>query len=357
MARILLKNGRLWDGETFQYAEVLTEGDKIITISEKICQGADFVVDAEGKTVVPGLIDAHAHLRGLSSHDIGAQTEMCCLPFGVTAVADAEGVHGDQRLIDASIVKTKVFVKVPIRENAPDFEPTIKKLREYGNRAVGLKVFFDRGAMDVQSIEPLRQICAFAHERNLIVMVHSTNSPTPMADIVDALGKGDILTHIFHGGIHNASEDDYKGLREAKQKGIVLDLGFEGFVHTDFKLFADAVASGILPDIIGTDLTKVSLNTRGGRYGLTLCMSAAREVGMSEDAIFRAVTSAPAKALGWDTECGHLKEGARADLAVLEYTEESGLELTDIFGNSLCAKKGYRCEMTIANGEVVYRRK
>lgn len=356
MARILLKNGRLWDGEKFKYAEVLTEGDKIITIAEKICQGADFVVDAGGKTVVPGLIDAHAHLRGLSSHDIGAQTEMCCLPFGVTAVADAEGVHGDRCLMDASIVKTKVFVKVPIQKDAPDFSPVLTKLQEYGDRAVGLKVFFDIGATDVHSIKPLRRICTFAHERNLTVMVHSTNSPTPMADIVDALGKGDILTHIFHGGIHNASEDHYHSLREAKRKGIVLDLGFEGFVHTDFRMFEDALKSGILPDIIGTDLTKVSLNTRGGRYGLTLCMSAARELGMSEEEIFRAVTSAPAKALGWDAECGYLKEGAPADLAVLEYTEESGLELTDIFGNSLRAEKGYRCTLTIVNGEIVYLR-
>lgn len=356
MARILLKNGRVWDGERFFTADLLTDGNRIVKIAENICMGADFIWDAENRIVSAGLIDVHAHLRGLSSDDIGAQTEMCCLPFGVTAVADAEGVHGDKRLMDASIVKTKVFVKVPIRKNVPDFTHTLKKLQEYSDRAVGLKIFFDTGAMEVHSIEPLCQICEFARSRNLIVMVHCTNSPTPMAEIVDVLGKGDILTHIFHGGIHNAAEEDYSGLREAKAKGVVLDLGFEGFVHTDFRLFEEAVKSGILPDVIGTDLTRVSLNTRGGRYGLTLCMSAARKMGMGEEEIFRAVTSSPAKTLGWDTECGYLREGGRADIAVLEDTEEGSIELTDLLGNIMKSKTGYRCILTIADGEVVYRR-
>ena len=45
------------------------------------------------------------------------------------------------------------------------------------------------------------------------------------------LQKGDILSHVFHGGNNNALEESYKGLLEAKEKGVILDLGFEGFAH------------------------------------------------------------------------------------------------------------------------------
>ena len=352
MAKILLKNGRVWDGEKFYFADVLTDGGRVVKIAEKICQDADFTMDAAGKTVSAGLIDMHTHLRGLSSDDIGAQAEMSSFPFGVTAVADAEGVRGDKSLLDSFLVETVVFAKVPIRNNEPDLDAALRKLQEYGDRAVGVKVFFDTGASEVRDAVPLQRISEFAGKNHLIVMVHSTNSPTSMSEIVRTLRKGDILTHVFHGGVHNASEESYKSLLEAKEKGVILDLGFEGFVHTDFQLFEDAVKAGIWPDVISTDLTKVSLNTRGGRYGLTLCMSAALKAGMSEEAIFRAVTSAPAKALGKEKEWGYLKEGACADIAVLERTKEGGFALTDMFGHSIRSEQGYQCVLTIADGQV-----
>ena len=61
---------------------------------------------------------------------------------------------------------------------------------------------------------------------------------------------------------------------------------------------------------------------RGGKYGLTMCMSMARDMGMTENDVFRAVTSNPAKALGEEGKWGCLKVGGKADIAVLDYTDE-----------------------------------
>ena len=36
MARILIKNGRVWDGERFFYTDVLTDGDRIAKIEQEI---------------------------------------------------------------------------------------------------------------------------------------------------------------------------------------------------------------------------------------------------------------------------------------------------------------------------------
>ena len=78
-------------------------------------------------------------------------------------------------------------------------------------------------------------------------------------------------------------------------------------------------------------------------------------LGMKEEDIFRAVTSSPAKALQKAGEWGILKEGGNADICVLDYTDEPYC-LTDKAGNRVENKKGYRCILTISDGNVVYRR-
>ncbi|MBQ7089544.1 MAG: hypothetical protein IJN82_00330 [Clostridia bacterium] len=58
MAKILIKNGRVWDGERFFYADVLTNGAEIAQIAPDLSEKADFIYDACGKTVSAGLVDA-----------------------------------------------------------------------------------------------------------------------------------------------------------------------------------------------------------------------------------------------------------------------------------------------------------
>ena len=88
MGTILIKNGRLWDGECFSYADVLTEGKAVKEIGKSIGT-ADFVYDAEGKTVTAGLVDIHVHTTGISSDEFGINAEMSSFPFGVTAISNA----------------------------------------------------------------------------------------------------------------------------------------------------------------------------------------------------------------------------------------------------------------------------
>ena len=44
MSRILIKNGKIWDGASFYYADVLTDDTKIIEIAENINSDTEFVV-------------------------------------------------------------------------------------------------------------------------------------------------------------------------------------------------------------------------------------------------------------------------------------------------------------------------
>ncbi len=350
MARILIKNGRIWDGERFFFADLMTDGGVIAKIEPSIEDKCDFVFDASGKTVLPGLVDAHVHISG---GVYGIHPAMCTFPFGVTAVADA-GVHAPERLLYCG-VKHRLFVNANIKDNRADFAKTQEMLSACGDRAIGLKVYFDKTVSEVRDITPICETVAFAEAHGLSIMVHSSNPPVPMKELLERLRCGDILTHAYHGGVNNVSEDDFASLKEAQARGVIIDAGMAGHVHTDFAVFRAAIAAGALPDIISTDITRNSAYKRGGRYGLTMCMSIARDLGMSEGDIFRAVTSSAAKAIGMEMECGRLEVGRCADVCVLDYADE-GYELTDKAGNTVKSETGYRNVLTIVDGELVYRR-
>ena len=354
MGRILIKNGRVWDGTRFFQADVLTNGKMIEAIAPQIKESADFTYNAEGKIVSAGLVDIHTHLLVHETDQFGTPADSSCFSFGVTAAADAGRSVGNPAILDSFAVKNVVFVNAHYQNNHADFRKTERALEQFGSRVVGIKTYFDTKQSEVSTAEPLAEVCAFAHTRNLPVMVHSSNSPISMAELLDVLQEGDILTHSFHGGVNNASEDDYRSMKNAQKRGVIIDIGFAGHIHTDFAVLGRAIDCGVVPDTIGTDITRFSAFTRGGSYCMTMCMSIARTLGMKEEDIFRAVTSAPAHALGKSDEWGSLAVGRCADIAVLDYTKE-GFLLTDRAGNTVCSEQGYRCRLAIADGHVVFR--
>ena len=349
---ILIKNGRIWDGEKFFFADVLTENKRIAAIRPSIEEKADFIFDAKGKTVTAGLVDLHMHMQGISGDMYAIDVHSACYPFGVTAACDAGARKGSHALLGSFGVKNAVFADSVINNDTLDQVATSKNLALFGKKAIGIKLFYDETGGKLHSIKPLREVCAYARSKGLKVMVHCNHSPTSMLSIVEELRAGDVLSHIYHGGKNDCTEDDFAALKLARKKGIVLDAAFAGHVHTDFAVLRSAFAAGQYPDTISTDITKNSAYKRGGRYGQTMCMSMARTAGMSEEAIFRAVTVTPAAAAGLPV--GKLCEGGCADLCVLDYTTEPFC-LTDKAGNILENKNGYRCRLTISDGVVVHK--
>ncbi len=355
MGSILCKNGRVWDGERFFLADVLTKDGKIAKIAPQIDAPVDFCYDAAGKTVTAGLVDAHVHFKKISSDDFGICADTGTLPFGVTAAADASGCQGDRQVLDSFTVKNGVFVCAEIKNNQAFFDVALHMAEQYRDKVMGVKVYFDTAASQVSDETPLCQTVEFAKKQGFRVMVHSTGSPISMERLLSCLSPGDILTHAYHGGAHTVKEDGFASLLAAKQRGVIIDAGLAGQVHTDFEVFRSAIEADAIPDVISTDITCRSAYRRGGLYGLPLCMSIARHLGMKEEDVFRAVTSAPAKALGKAEEWGSLAVGRAADLAVLE-SADSGFSFTDRQGNSVQSSTGYRNCLTVLDGDIVYRR-
>lgn len=359
MAKPIFKftNGRIWDGEQFLTGTVTVDPNTgtILSIGEDTNDDPSAVMyDAAGQLICPGLVDIHTHFKGISTDLYGMQAEMACFPFGVTAAAECGAEKGDRSLSDLLMVRNVVFGVVPIVDDHADFTLSEQMERAYGSKMIGLKTYYDVHSSDVRSIRPLQEICERAREKNYKVTVHCNHSPVSMKEILETLNPGDILTHIYHGGANSAAQDHFECLKEAQKRGIILDTGFAGHVHTDFAILKDSIEAGFLPNTISTDITCLSAYMRGGIYGLTLCMSLMRSSGVPEEKILRAVTSDAAAALDMP-EWGHLRVGGPADLTILSYGPQH-FSLKDEEGHIFSDENGYICQYTMVGGQTVYRR-
>ena len=353
MANLLIRGGRVFDGDRFCNADVLVSDGIVEQIAPVIEAPVKTVFDATGMNVLPGLVDGHMHIAGLSMDKWGAPAQAACWPFGITAAAECGTIKGSPEYLDALGIRAAVYLAVGTKNNEAILDRAERLLPLFGDRVVGIKVCYDNlGDETLTNARPLEQICQFAHSRNLRVHVHCTNTPIPMAELLGTLSKGDIATHVYHGSAHNVAEDHFACILDAKRRGVIIDTGFAGGLHVNFRIFTDAVAAGAKPDTISTDQVKPFMYSLGGRYGLPQCMSMAKTMGMTEEDIFRGVTSAPAAALGrpW----GRLAVGSPADIAVLNLEKEP-FSLKDRAGNRLESDFGYRCKLTLSQGNIVYK--
>ena len=89
---ILLKNGSVYTGGAFRICDVLLENGTIAAVGEHLTCDAAQVIDCTGKTVLPGLVDLHVHLRepgftyketiasGTAAAAAGGYTTVCPMP-------------------------------------------------------------------------------------------------------------------------------------------------------------------------------------------------------------------------------------------------------------------------------------
>ena len=85
MYDVQFKDGYVFDSEsgTFSKRDLFVQDGRIAQGSGE----ARTVIEAEGKYVVPGLIDEHLHLD-LHGSMIGANADTVCIPNGITTACD-----------------------------------------------------------------------------------------------------------------------------------------------------------------------------------------------------------------------------------------------------------------------------
>ncbi|HEY2170625.1 MAG TPA: amidohydrolase family protein [Candidatus Angelobacter sp.] len=217
---VLFQKVRMFDGaKVIAETDVLIEGGKIKDIGANLPAGNAHVVDGAGKTLLPGLIDAHVHVHG-------ADTLEQALVFGVTTELDMmmqpsmeaqlKATDRDDRAAffsagDPATVPgghgTEYGREIPTLIKASEAEAFVEQRIREGSDYI--KVMYTAGAeiprmnpRPTFSRETLAAVIAAAHKNNRLAVVHIGSEMGARAAI---LAGADGLAHLFRG--HSSPRD------------------------------------------------------------------------------------------------------------------------------------------------------
>lgn len=333
-------------------------------------EDAKHVIDAKGKYIFPGLIDAHAHMFH-DSTEIGIYPDIAYLPTGVTAAIDfSAGVANYPMFRSAVIARSKVTIRSFLQVcsagltttsyheciNPKYFNPEkIERIfNENKDNIIGLKIRQSEELTEGLGIEPLKETIKIAEKIGCPVEVHCTNIPVPTSEILDVLRPGDIFEHVYQ-GVKNTIIDEngklYDCVKEARKRGIIFDTA-EGRKHGDFDVMLAAKEQGFIADMCSTDLVLGSMFRRP-IFSLPNLMSRYICMGIPMEDVVRMVTERPAQLMDMKGEIGCLNEGARADVAIFDWIDFEQV-YKDWKGTEFIANKLLKPEMTIKNGQIMY---
>ena len=351
-------------------------GGKIAAVAPSLPAGsARREISAKGLLVTPGLVDIHAHVF-VNAHDMGGRTDHFCRSTGVTTLCDAGSAGsanfaGLRQVLDSAVrTRVRAFVNLSAigitgtsrggeLAHFPyaDPEGCARTIAENPDRAIGVKLRYGPGLVWEYTTAPVKLARQTAAAAGVPLMIHITDSPIPLPEILAEMAPGDIVTHCYHGRANGIMGEEkqfvLKEVVEAQRHGIVFDCA-HGRNHFNFRMIEKALDQGFLPDTISTDLTTTSA-TRGPVWDLTTTMSKLLHFGMSLDQVVLRATAAPARILGQEGTVGTLKPGANADIAILEL-RDGAFELTDSDGSTITARRRLFARTTIKDGRIWYER-
>ena len=380
---LLIKNGyvkTMAGVELDNGCVLISDNGKIVSVAEKIDAPEATVVDAGGRLVTPGCVDAHCHI-GLDNEAVGWEgkdyNEMIdpitphlraidsiypldesfqnALQGGVTTACTGPGsanVVGGTfvaiklagKRVDNMIVKDPIAMKCAFGENPK---------RCYGQMG-------KRAPMTRMGVAALIRELLFKTRRYMEDKAAGKNPPFDMKleSMIPVMeGKIPLKAHA-----HRA-DDILTTIRIAKEFGVGLTLDH----CTDGARIADELAAEGYPAFIGPSLgskTKIELENKSFTtpgilhkagvkisiitdapviplQNLPMCAGLAAQAGLPMEEAWKAITINPAESIGIADRVGSLEPGKDGDLVI--WTSDP---LTTIGGHAY---------VTIVDGKIVYR--
>jgi len=333
---------------------------------------AKHVINAQGKFVFPGLIDAHAHMYTDGS-DIGTPPDLAYIPTGVTAAIDATcGVSNYRMFRESIIARSRVTIKsflqvcsaglatTSYHENINPRYFNSEKMdqiyHENKDNILGLKIRQSEELAEGLGIEPLRKTVRIANKigDGCRVEVHCTNLPVPTSEVLEILRPGDIFEHVYQGKKNTIIDENgilYPCVQNARKRGIIFDTA-EGRKHGDYTVMRKAMEQGFIADMCSTDLVMGSLFRRS-IFSLPNIMSRYICMGIPMQQVVKMSTQNPARLMGLEGTIGCLSEGANADIAIFDWVDLHQTYL-DWKGEKFVGTKQLYPDMTIKNGQILY---
>lgn len=354
---ILLKNGKVltMTGVNYDAGDVLVADGKIRAVGVGLCapEGAQ-VIDCTGRTVMPGMIDAHCHI-GLSEDGTmyeGEDSNEAVNPV-TPHVRAIDGINpADVAIREARLGGVTTVCVGPGNSNV--FGGVMSVFKTRGSRiddmlmkeTFAVKAALGEGPKETyapKKVMPMTRmgIAGLMREHLVRARTYLDKKASGRLDKIDlryeALGR--VLEREIPLVVHaNRMDDIYTALRIKREFAIDLVLT----QASDAYLMADAIREAGVPVVLASVLTgrlSVEMARMSHRApvvleqaGVTYCIStdappvpiqflptsaasAVRE-GLDPEAALRAVTITPARVLGIDERVGSLEPGKDADIVV-----------------------------------------
>ena len=378
---MIIRNGQVFDSVNakFEKKDIGIHQGVFVALDEDTQSNNE--VDAEGNYVVPGIIDEHAHLN-LYGTIIGANADTVCIPNGITTACDGGtcGASNFEQFYMSNIIRyestvysylnVSTFGNKSLCKHEEDHDPAdfredlIDSLFEkYPQVLRGLKVRMCKETLGDHGISPLHAGIEMSEHLkakgyHCPVAIHYVDLPenVTVKELFGTMRKDDVIAHVFQTKAETIFDENGKikdCVWDAKKRGVYMD-DCHGRVHWSYPNLQNAFSQSFYPDIISSDLVRVSEYTRPG-FSLLYAMSVNSAAGMPTEKILQSVTYTPAKSLGIEEKAGVIREGAPADVAILDIRDVKDKTFTDNYGNSISGNKLFVPLMTVKGGRTAYR--
>jgi len=402
---LILKNGTLvTPAESFRGDVAVSNGKIVLTGKLDALDTADDVYDAQGKFILPGIIDAHVHFRdpGLTEKEDFQSGSMAAAFGGITLIADMPNVLPVTSTVErfnekTRIAKEKSFIDFALFALLADGNCDIDGLKKAG--ALAFKVFLGTSTGDIAApgdgvlFEKTGE-CARAgmrigfHAETSEINSHFTSickkrndapagqllaDARPVVSEVLAIQKA--LCYAQYTGAkihihHVTSRDGALLIEEAKNKGIhvsaetcphYLLLDANHGVHKVYppvrdeihrKGLWDALGRGII-DMIASDhaphaagekelpIWEAPAGLCGVETFVPLFLNEVNKGRLSINDFVRLASEAPAKIWGIYPQKGNLLPGADADFTIVDMNMKSKIDVSRLHSKSkTCAYDG-----------------
>ena len=365
--RMVIRNARVIDGTGAPPSEdvdILIDGDRIESVQPSGFASLDEVrvIDATGKTVVPGFIDMHTHP---SLPDYGGRQGRLWLSFGVTSIRTTSGdiyrTLEERESIEAGRrIGPRVFGTGFAMDGERIFYPEYVALENEDELLRELERAF---ALDYDLIKTYvrlpdalqKKVVEEAHRRGVFVSSHEiypavaygvdgiehvqgtsrrgfspkiTDLRRSYRDVVELVSRSGVFltpTILLQGGFQLALAREPELLADprladllpswvlAASRGSVGSVSEREAVMKPIFATVDAIGKAGGRLIAGTDAPIVPYG-----YGLILEIEQMSEAGLGPLKAIRAGTLEPARALGASGDLGSIRKGKLADLVILE---------------------------------------
>lgn len=382
MNEFLIKNGFTVDFEKMKVHknDVWVSEGKVKEISEHINPDGKMIIDADGKYVLPGLIDEHTHLN-YKANAMGANADLLCIPSGITTAFDAgtAGWSNFDMFYAENIQRFTTNVKAYIhaapygmmcgcihQENHDpvDFNESeiLNCFRKYPNVLKGIKIRMCKDTLGDLGLKPLKRVVEIADvvEKagffcKVVVHVHDLPGNVAVSEIIETLRPGDLFVHVFQPTGETVFEQDgtiKQCVRDGRKNGVLFDCS-NGRPHWTFDTLRNAKRNDFYPDIISSDVIRFSQFLSPG-FSLLHAMAVCSAAGWDTLEILKRVTYNPARYLQILDEAGTLETGKTADICIMDIRDTEQI-FYDMHGGSCKGNKLFIPLLTMKSGEIVFR--